>query len=85
MLAADGPDAHPEVEAALTGELKLIESTGTKAYEPLVHVELAELARQRGDEETWRNELSEAHRLFTEIGAGGHAERLGAELAVSSS
>ena len=85
MLAADGPDAHTEVEATLTGELRLIESTGAKAYEPQVHVELAELARQRGDEETWRDELSEAHRLFTEIGASGYAERLAAELAVSRS
>jgi hypothetical protein len=36
-----------------------------KAYEPHVHVELAELARLSGDERAWRDELSKAHRLFT--------------------
>ena len=30
-------------------------------------------------------ELREAHRLFTEIGATGHAERVGRELGLSSS
>jgi hypothetical protein len=39
-------------------------------------VELAERARRRGDEEGHHRELREAHRLFTEIGSTGHAERL---------
>jgi hypothetical protein len=30
-------------------------------------------------------ELREAHRLFTEIGASGHAERLAGELAMPAS
>ena len=39
-----------EIEAALARALELARDTGeTKAFEPLVHVELAELARQRGD------------------------------------
>jgi hypothetical protein len=46
----------------------------------LVHLELAELARQSGDERAWREELSEAHRLFTEIGASAYAERVAGEL-----
>jgi hypothetical protein len=32
-----------------------------------------------------REELSEAHRLFTEIGANGYAERVAGELAVATS
>jgi hypothetical protein len=56
-----------------------------KAYEPHVHVELAELARLSGDERAWRDELSKAHRLFTEIGANGYAERVAGELAVATS
>jgi len=32
----------------------------------------------------WREELSEAHRLFTEIGASGYAERIAGELAASA-
>ena len=43
---------------------------------------IAELARQSGDEEGHERELREAHRLFTEIGASGHAERLAGELAM---
>jgi hypothetical protein len=53
---------------------------GSKAFEPLVHVELAELARQGGEEEECQRELREAQRLFTEIGASGHAERLAGAL-----
>jgi hypothetical protein len=62
--------------------LDLSRETGARAYEPLVHVELAELARQSGDQEEHQRELREAHRLFTEIGASGHAERLAGELAM---
>ena len=47
----------------------------------MIHVELAELARQNGDEAERERELSEAHRLFTQIGATGHAERLAGRLA----
>ena len=54
----------------LTGDM------GAKGFEPMLHVELAELARQSGDQEGQKRELHEAHRLFTEIGATGHAERL---------
>jgi hypothetical protein len=50
----------------------------------MVHVEFAELARQSGDEEGRERELHQAHRLFTEIGASSHAERLSAELATVS-
>ena len=46
----------------------------------MIHVERAELARQNGDEDETERELREAHRLFTEIGATGHAEKLAARL-----
>jgi hypothetical protein len=44
-----------------------------------------ELARQSGEEEERERELREAHGLFTEIGASGHAERLAGELAMEAS
>ena len=47
-------------------------------------VRLAELARQSGQEEERQRELREAHRLFSEIGASGHAERLAGELATAA-
>jgi hypothetical protein len=53
---------------------------GAKGYEPQIHVELAELARRRGDEEGRVQELREAHQLFTEIGASAYAERVAGEL-----
>jgi hypothetical protein len=42
----------------------------------MIHVELAQLALQTGDAERREQELREAYRLFTEIGASGHAKRV---------
>jgi tetratricopeptide (TPR) repeat protein len=80
LLGSAGSAAREQTEAALARALELARDTGAKAFEPLVHVELAELARQSGDEEGRERELREAHRLFAEIGATGHAERLELEL-----
>jgi len=44
----------------------------------------AELAHLRGDEATRERELREAHRLFVEMGATGHAERIAPLLAESA-
>jgi class 3 adenylate cyclase/tetratricopeptide (TPR) repeat protein len=85
LLGSAGAAAHAKVEAALERALELAQATGGKAFEPLAHVELAELARQRGDEEERERKMREAHRLFTEIGATGHAERLAAELPTPAS
>jgi tetratricopeptide (TPR) repeat protein len=85
LLGSAGAAAREQIEAALAHALQLVRETGAKAHEPLVHVELAELARQRGQEEERQRELREAHRLFSEIGASGHAERLAGELATPAS
>jgi hypothetical protein len=84
LLGSAGAVARTEIETALARALELARDTDTKAFEPLVHVELAELARQSGDETERERGLREAHRLFTEIGATGHAERLAAELAIAA-
>jgi class 3 adenylate cyclase/tetratricopeptide (TPR) repeat protein len=76
LLRSAGPAAREQVEAALTSALELARDTGAKAFEPLVYVELAELARQGGDRERRERELREAGRLFSRIGATGLAERL---------
>jgi hypothetical protein len=60
----------------LAAALAFVETSGAKGYEPLVRLERAELARLSGDEATRQRELRAAHRLFTEIGATGHIERL---------
>ncbi len=41
----------------------------------------ADLAHLLGDDLAYERELREAHRLYTEIGATGHAERVGRALA----
>jgi tetratricopeptide (TPR) repeat protein len=84
LLGSSGPAARAEIEAALARALELARATGAHIYEPLIHVELAELARQTGDHRRHEQELREAHRLFTEIGATGHAERLAAEPAMAT-
>ncbi len=72
--------AEREIEAALDRTLELVEETGARVFVPEVHEERAELARLRGDDNTCERELREAHRLYTEMGATGHAERLAREL-----
>jgi class 3 adenylate cyclase/tetratricopeptide (TPR) repeat protein len=79
--ASGGADARGQAQAALARALDLARLTGSKALEPLVHAELAELADRSGDRDGAECELREAHRLFTEIGATSRAERVAAELA----
>jgi len=79
--SAGGPAAREQIEAALARALELASDTGAKAFEPLIHVELAELAHQLGDEQGHRRELHHALRAATDIGATGHADRLSAQLA----
>jgi tetratricopeptide (TPR) repeat protein len=85
LLGSAGASAREEIEAALGRALELVGETEARVWEPMVHVELAELARQSGEEEEHERELREAHRLFTEIGASGHAARLQAGLAMPAS
>ena len=81
LLASAGLTAREEIESALARARELTPPLGEVSIEPMIHVELAELARQNGDEQERERELREAHRLFTDIGATGHAERLAEELA----
>jgi tetratricopeptide (TPR) repeat protein len=81
LLAAQGLAARVEIEAALTRADELLQANGAAGAEPTIHVERAELARQKGDAAEYERELREAHRLFTQIGATGHAERLAGPVA----
>jgi len=77
-LAQGGVDARSEIEATLDRALALVHSTGARSYEPQIYVERARLAGLRSDAAGREQSLREAHRLFTEMGALGHAERLAA-------
>lgn len=58
----------------------MVDSTGLGGWRPFLHVERAELARLVGDETACEQEFREAHRLFTEMSATGHAQRVATEL-----
>ncbi len=77
---ANGLESEGPIGEALARAVELIEELGARVYRPQVCEERAELARLRGDEAARDRELREAHRLFTEMGATGHAERLAREL-----
>ncbi len=81
LRSAEGLASERAIGSALDRVLELIGESGARVYQPRVHEERAELARLRSDEPTRQRELREAHRLYTEMGATGHAERLAKELA----
>ena len=85
LMDSPGAAARTEIEAALSRALEVARQLEAKAYEPIVHEAMANLARLMGDEEERERELREAHRLFTEIGASAHAQRLTAELPLLAS
>jgi adenylate cyclase len=76
LLAADGAPAAQTVLRELETASELIEETGAECHRPKLHELRAELARVRGDGANRERELREAHRLYTEMAAAGHAERL---------
>jgi class 3 adenylate cyclase/tetratricopeptide (TPR) repeat protein len=75
IRAAGRTAADPSSD--LDAALGLVHETGALTYEPFIH---EELGRLHGDED----EVREALRLFSAIGATGHARRLEVELAASS-
>ncbi len=73
-----------EAEALLGRWQQLVDEGGADPLAPAhLHVARARLAGSGGDDaaEERVNHLREAHRLFTEMGATGHAERVARELA----
>ena len=79
-LRASGARAHDEVEAALARAEGLVEETEARGLAPWILEVRAELARALGDATAAEHHLREAHRLYTEMGASGHAARLAEEL-----
>ena len=80
LLRSEHASCAAEVERTLAEASALIDETGARCRAPVVHEISADLARLLGDEATCERELREAHRLFTEMGAIGHTERLAREL-----
>jgi adenylate cyclase len=80
VARARGATARAEVEQLLEESVAYLEETGAKAWVPLLHEARAELERACGDAAAAERELREAQRLYAEMGATGHAERLAREL-----
>jgi adenylate cyclase len=80
LMDAGGAAAETAVTAALDAARDCVEEFGAHAFAPMVLGERARLAELLRDEDARRAHILEAHRLFSEMGAAGHAERLAREL-----
>lgn len=83
LIGSPGHTAREQVEPALDRALQLARDLGAPVLEAIVHVELAELGSLKGHGDERERELGEAYRIFSEVGARGHAERLASQLAIS--
>jgi tetratricopeptide (TPR) repeat protein len=79
LLADRRGDAHAELERAL----ELAGEDGP-VHTPHALVALAELAGLQGDERGRLRRLEQAHRLFEQQGATGHARRVAADIATAA-
>jgi class 3 adenylate cyclase/tetratricopeptide (TPR) repeat protein len=80
LLATGDPHLHDEIERTVERAEALSEETGMRVHRPCLLEVTAALAERRGSPQEARERLREAHRLYTEMGAAGHAERLAREL-----
>ena len=81
LLGGQGSDGADDVQAALDRARELAEDMGARPFEAQIHEVSAAAALLSDDEAVWKRELREAHHLYTDMGATGHAERVASELA----
>jgi ATP/maltotriose-dependent transcriptional regulator MalT len=77
LAAEQGSKARTGVEQAFARAAELIRETKARAYEPRLVEARARVARACGDARAAERHLREAHRVYTAIGATGHARRVG--------
>jgi class 3 adenylate cyclase/tetratricopeptide (TPR) repeat protein len=82
LLAAGNPGFHDEVEGVVERAEALCEKTGMRVHLPALLEVRAASAERRDNPQEARRQLREAHHLYIEMGATGHAERLARELGV---
>jgi hypothetical protein len=80
LAGGAGADAKAEIGKSLIEAEALLKTTGAESWRPFIHEERARLAHLTGDEATREQELREAQRLFLEVGAPIHAERIAKDL-----
>jgi class 3 adenylate cyclase/tetratricopeptide (TPR) repeat protein len=76
LCVDQGARARAAVERALQRAAALVDETGGRSYEPRIAELRAHLAQRSGDAGAHEQFLREAHRLFTAMGARGHAKRI---------
>jgi class 3 adenylate cyclase/tetratricopeptide (TPR) repeat protein len=80
LLATGDPDRHEEIGRIVERAAALSEETGMRVHRPRLLEVRAALAERHGKPEEAHQRLREARRLYTEFGAGGHAERVAGAL-----
>ena len=80
LLESDGASREAEISAALTRAQDAAETMEARPFQAETAEEWSHLARLRGDEAAREQHLREAHRLYIEMGATRHAERVAQEL-----
>jgi hypothetical protein len=80
LLFAGGAEQREAIESAFERMAGIIEWTGSRVFSPFLHELRAQLALVCGDADTCESERREAERLWTEMGAHGHIERMAQEL-----
>ncbi len=79
LLPSASRENRADIDVALERAALLIRETTATVFQPDLHEVRAEAARKFGEAACAERELREAHRLYTEMGALGHAERLAKE------
>ena len=80
LTYAAGAAEQERIEAALDAADEWSQTSGWRSMLPFVHEARATLARVCGDESTCERERREAERLWTDMGARGHIERMARDL-----
>ena len=79
LIVLDPAGRGDEIERRLAGVVLREREIGGRHFVPLVHLERAQLAAARGDDDTCRLERERARAEFAAIGARGHVERISTE------
>ena len=80
LCADQGARARTAVERALHEGAALVEETGGRVHVPRIAEARARLAQCTGDTGAGEQFLREAHRVYTAMGARGHAARVAKEM-----
>ena len=80
LIQADGADSIATIRTRLDRARDWAGREGARPFAARICETYADLGRLVGDEAEAGHQLREAHRLYTEMGATGHAERVAREL-----